>query len=103
MRPSAEPPIAAVTSVSDRRPKTARRVLEDVADKAGLSRNRAHLRFGLFSAINAARAPLGQMLTDWPSAAATRSRRCGATPVGHALASKQKIAHECIEMANCIQ
>ena len=48
MSPSAQPPIAAVTSVSDRRPKTARRVLKDVADKAGLSRNRAHLRFGSF-------------------------------------------------------
>jgi hypothetical protein len=30
-------------------------VLEDVADKAGLSRSRAHLRFGSFGAINAAR------------------------------------------------
>jgi len=36
------------------RPKTTRRVLEGVADKAELSRNRAHLRVGSFSAINAA-------------------------------------------------
>jgi hypothetical protein len=36
-------------------------VLEDVADKAGLSRNRAHLRFGSFSAINAARARARQL------------------------------------------
>src|SRR5262245_8494825 len=39
--PSAAPPTAAVARVSDRRPKTTRRGLEDVEDKAGLSRNRS--------------------------------------------------------------
>lgn len=99
MRPSAEPPIAAVTSVSDRRPKTARRVLEDVADKAGLSRNRAHLRRGLTRR---------DQCRAWASVIITRSDALVSRPVQRtgiisSLANLGGLYHQCVRHGPCLR
>ena len=101
--PERQPAVAAKASVSDRRPQNgaAMRVLDNGADKRAFAEPGAPAP----SARSARSMPRAGRLAvnGWPRAAYQSASLSGDHPLGHALASKQKIAHQCIEMAHCVR